>query len=136
MNEIPSTYNPMTNSDLEEFSKDILDDILIQTVNFSRATFKEAQEFRDRLLDDIHRNNLKIIIDLSRCEYIDSTFLGALVVALKKVTERGGEIKYVVPKPEALYLFKLTGLYGVLNLYYSRQDAIDSFVYLPLESLK
>lgn len=136
MNETPSAYNPMINTDIEEFSKEVLGDILIQTVNFSRATFKEAQEFRDLLVSDILQNNLKIIIDLSRCEYIDSTFLGALVVVLKKITERGGEIKYVVPRPEALYLFKLTGLYGVLNLYHSRQDAIDSFVYLPLESFQ
>jgi anti-anti-sigma factor len=134
MSEIPFTDNPILKTDIEDFRKEVFNDILIQTVNFSRATFKEAQEFRDRVVNDILRNNLKIIIDLRRCEYIDSTFLGALVVVLKKITERGGEIKYVAPQAGALYLFKLTGLYGVLNLYYSRKDAIDSFEYLRVET--
>jgi anti-anti-sigma factor len=112
----------------EDFSRDIVGDVLIESVNFSRATFKEAGMFKDRLVYDILRNNLKIVIDLSQCEYIDSTFLGALVVVLKKMTERGGEIKYVIPQPSALYLFKITGLYGVLNLYKSKEEALQGFV--------
>jgi len=80
------------------------------------------------LVYDILMNNEKIIIDLSSCEYIDSTFLGALVVILKKMAERSGEIKYIIPQPSALYLFKITGLYGVLNLYRTREEAIESFV--------
>ncbi len=114
--------------DFEDFTRDIVGDILIESVNFSRATFKEATLFKDRLVYDILKNNLKIVIDLSHCEYIDSTFLGSLVVVLKKMAERGGEIKYVIPQPSALYLFKITGLYGVLNLYRNRAEAVESFL--------
>lgn len=114
--------------DFEDFSREMVGDILIESVNFSRATFKEAGLFKDRLVYDILKNNLKIVIDLSHCEYIDSTFLGSLVVVLKKMAERGGEIKYVIPQPSALYLFKITGLYGVLNLYRNRAEAVESFL--------
>jgi len=102
--------------DFEDFSREMVGDILIESVNFSRATFKEAGLFKDRLVYDILKNNLKIVIDLSHCEYIDSTFLGSLVVVLKKMAERGGEIKYVITQPSALYLFNITGLYCVINL--------------------
>lgn len=127
MQEIPTLYEG-TKIDFEDFTREVIKDILIEKVNFTRATFKEAQEFKDRLVYDILMNNEKIIIDLSSCEYIDSTFLGALVVILKKMAERSGEIKYVIPQPSALYLFKITGLYGVLNLYRTRDEAIESFV--------
>jgi anti-anti-sigma factor len=126
MHQMPTTYAGIK-MDFEDFTKEVLGDVLVEKVNFSRATFKEAQEFKDRLVYDILMNNEKIIIDLSSCEYIDSTFLGALVVILKKMAERGGEIKYVIPQPSALYLFKITGLYGVLNLYRNREEAIESF---------
>ena len=53
-----------------------------------------------------------------------------LVVVVKKMAERGGEVKYVIPQPSALYLFKITGLYGVLNLYKTKSDAIESFKFL------
>jgi anti-anti-sigma factor len=126
MHGIPAEYKGIK-MDFEDFTKEMVGDVLIEKVNFSRATFKEAQEFKDRLVYAILRNNEKIIIDLSSCEYIDSTFLGALVVILKKMAERSGEIKYVIPQPSALYLFKITGLYGVLNLYRNREEALESF---------
>lgn len=120
----------------EDFIKEVVGDITIIKVNLPRATFKEAQIFRDKILYDILTNKFKIIIDLSLCEYIDSTFLGALVIALKKMYERSGEIKYVIPKPEALYLLKLTGLFSVLNLYRTKEDAVDSFNYPTIETLQ
>lgn len=113
--------------EFEDFTREVVGDVLVESVNFSRATVKEAAIFKDRLVYDILKNNLKIVIDLSHCEYIDSTFLGSLVVVLKKMTERGGEIKYVIPQPSAVYLFKITGLYGVLNLYRNKAEAIESF---------
>ena len=132
---IPTVYAETT-AYPEDFIRKVEGDVVILKVNLPRATFKEAEIFRDKILYDILTNKLKIIIDLSICEYIDSTFLGALVIALKKISERGGEIKYVIPKPEALYLLKLTGLYGVLNLYRTSEDAVDSFNYPSIESLE
>lgn len=111
----------------EDFTRELRYDILIERINFTRATFKEAQEFKERIEMDILTNQLKIIIDLSNCEYIDSTFLGVLVVVLKKMAEKSGEIKYIIPKPSAQFLFKITGLYGVLNLYRTVEEAINSF---------
>jgi anti-anti-sigma factor len=119
--------NLVKNIEFEDFSREIIGDVLIEKVNFSRATFKEAQIFKNRLEYDILKGNLKIIIDLNQCEYIDSTFLGTLVVILKKMAERSGEIKYVIPQPSALYLFKITGLYSVLNLYRNKEEALESF---------
>jgi anti-anti-sigma factor len=127
MNESASICNSAINTDYEDFTREEFGKLVVHKVNISRATFKEAQDFRDRLVDDILRNDLRIIIDLSSCEYIDSTFLGALVVILKKMTERSGELKYVVPQQSDLYLFKITGLYGVLNLYRNKEEAIESF---------
>lgn len=126
MHDIPAVKEGY-NFGYEDFTKEVNGDVLIEKVNFSRATFKEAQEFKDRLLYDILTNNIKIIVDLSSCEYIDSTFLGALVVVLKKMADRSGELKYIIPQPSALYLFKITGLYGVLNLYRNKEEALESF---------
>lgn len=112
---------------LEDFQRELIGDVVIEKVNITRATFKEAQEFKDRIVFDIAANNHKIIIDLSNCDYIDSTFLGVLVVVLKKMAEKGGEIKYIIPQPSALYLFKITGLYSVLNLYRNVEEAMISF---------
>lgn len=122
-----SIMNKEVHFGLEDFQRELVNDVVIEKVNISRATFKEAQEFKDRVVFDIAANNHKIIIDLSGCDYIDSTFLGVLVVVLKKMAEKGGEIKYIIPQPSALYLFKITGLYSVLNLYRNIEEAMQSF---------
>lgn len=131
---IPTVYSESTVYQ-EDFMREVVEDIVIEKVNLPRATYKEAQIFKDKILYDVLTNNLKLIIDLSSCEYIDSTFLGSLVIGLKKMAERGGEIKYVIPKPEAIYLLKLTGLFSVLNLYRTSTDAVDSFNYPSIETL-
>lgn len=119
----------------DDFARDVIKELVIYRINITRATFKEAQHFRDMVIQDILLKNLKIIIDLSECDYIDSTFLGALVMILKKTAEFGGEIRYVKPKTNALALIKATGLLRVFNLYNSLQDAIDGFEYRSIDTL-
>ncbi len=116
-----------SNTQYSDFIRTEINDIVVHKINFSRATMKEAQAFKDKVLFDILKKNLKIIIDLSSCEFIDSTFLGVLVVIMKKIEERNGEIKYIRPKESALYVFKITGLYEVLKIYSSIDNAIASF---------
>jgi anti-anti-sigma factor len=78
-----------------EFIKEIHNNILIEIVNLERATLKEAEQFKLILVKDIEEGNKNIIVDLNNCEFIDSTFLGALVVSLKKTTALGGDLKLV-----------------------------------------
>ena len=48
------------------FSSKKVKDIVIESVEFSRATFKEAEDFKNLLAADIDKGNTKIIIDLFR----------------------------------------------------------------------
>jgi anti-anti-sigma factor len=73
--------------------------IVIEIVNLTRATLKEAEEFKKILSRDIELGWKNIIVDLTDCEFIDSTFLGALVITLKKITGLGGNLKLVGFQP-------------------------------------
>ncbi len=111
----------------EDYVRRFERDILIEKVNFVRATMKEATEFRDRVYESIAMKQYKIIIDLTTCEFIDSTFLGALVMILKRISEKGGELKLVVPGSEAFEIMNTMGLYRVFNIYRTTADALKSF---------
>ena len=69
--------------------------VLVEVVNLTRATMKEAEEFKQIIRQDIESGWRKIIVDLSDCEFIDSTFLGVLVISLKRITGLGGDIRLV-----------------------------------------
>jgi len=69
--------------------------------NLSRATLKEAKGFKKLIDDEIHNKTLKMVIDLSTCEFLDSTFIGVLVITLKKMGGSGGELRLVQPSDMA-----------------------------------
>ena len=111
---------------MEDFEKQLSGDVLIEKVNLQRATLVEANIMKKRLLDDIQLNNKNIIIDISKCDFIDSTFLGALVVSLKRTRETGGDIKIVIASSVAKTL-NVTGVLRVFKNYSSVEDALNSF---------
>ena len=65
-----------------EFFREEKDNVVVISVNLKRATLVEAEEFKQVLVNDIQRGFKHIVVDLSNCEFIDSTFLCCLVVSL------------------------------------------------------
>ena len=109
------------------FESEEYDNVLVEVVELTRATLNEAEEFKRRLAEDIEQGHKKIVADLSACEFIDSTFLGTLVISLKKVTSLGGDLRLVGFKPAVHSMFELTRMYRVFETFPNKQDAVNSF---------
>ena len=111
----------------QEYIKEEVGDVIIEKVNLTRATLKEAEEFKTTLIRDIEKGKKKIIVDLSDCEFIDSTFLGALVVSLKRITTLGGDLKLVGFQPNVRSMFELTRMHRVFESFETIDMAVESF---------
>jgi len=111
----------------QEYIKEEVGDVVVEKVNLSRATLKEAEDFKRTLVRDIESGKKRIVVDLAHCEFIDSTFLGALVVSLKKITALGGDLKLVGFQPNVRSMFELTRMYRVFESYKTKDEAIQSF---------
>jgi anti-anti-sigma factor len=109
------------------FSKEIYDDVIVEIIELTRATFREAQEFKNILTEDINNNYLKFVIELEGCEFIDSTFLSTLVTTLKKLLTKGGNIKLASINSEVQSLLELTGTHHVFEIYKNKEGAIKSY---------
>ena len=101
--------------------------IILFKVNLLRATIKEAEVFKNMLMKDIDSGNNKLVIDLSFCEFIDSTFLGTIVISLKRVTNLGGDIKLVGFQPTVRSMLELTRISKVFETFESTDEALSSF---------
>ena len=110
-----------------DFTVERIKDIMIVKVNFSRATLKESKDLKNILFDGIDIGERKIIVDLSMCEFVDSTFMGTLVVSLRKVSALNGDLKLVELHPSARSLFELARLFRIFETFNSREEAIESF---------
>lgn len=111
----------------QEYVKEEVGDIIVEKVNLTRATLKEAEEFKQALVKDIESGKKRIVVDLTGCEFIDSTFLGALVVSLKKITALGGDLKLVGFQPNVRSMFELTRMYRVFESFETKEEAVASF---------
>ena len=96
--------------------------IAIEKVELLRATLNEAQEINNNLLDDIS-NYKKIIVDLSSCNYIDSTFFGAMVNAYRKIKAKGGSIVLIIGDTflSKSYIYK--DISSIFKVYHSLKEA-------------
>ncbi len=102
-------------------------DVLVEIINTERATLNEAHELKEKLNKRIDEGFRKIVIDLTACEFVDSTFLGTLVGALKKIVKLQGDLKIVGFRPAVKSMFELTRLFRIFETFTDLQDAIRSF---------
>ena len=111
-----------------DFIHEEVGNICIETVNFSRATLKETEPFRNRIKQDIERGFRNIVIDLSLCDFCDSSFIGALVVCTKKSFVNSSKFVIIVRQETSLSdIFQAIRLDRVLTIYKTREDALKYF---------
>ncbi len=111
-----------------DFEKQLSGEVVIEKVNLLRATTVEASIMKKRLFDNIHLSKKKIIVDISRCDFVDSSFLGALVISLKRTRETGGNIKIVTGSSIVKETLHITGFLRVFENYSSVEDALKSYM--------
>lgn len=112
--------------DYEEFKIKIIDDIAIVTVDLVVATQRDAKPIWDELeLKGILEWD-KVIIDLSLCSFIDSTFIGMLVRIFKAISNKNGQMKLVFPEKSAKLFFHTSGITKIVNCYDTLIDAVNS----------
>ena len=112
---------------MDAFEKIYIDDILVIAVNPTRATINEAIVFRTVVKEDINSGYNKLVIDLSKCDYIDSTFFGAIIMALGMMNDIGDKLRVVKPVNPKEDIFITTNTIRLFDLYKTREDAIKSF---------
>lgn len=92
----------------------------------NEATSDNVKEFRSMLASLLEGElTADIYVDLSCIEYMDSSFLGAIVAVSKEMSERSGKLVLVSPRPQILALLELTRLYKICRIYQSRQEAFN-----------
>lgn len=114
---------------LKDLTEEKIDDVLLVTINISSATLDNAQKFKDFLLRRIEKGENRILIDCSQIIYMDSTFLGSLVFALKKLAAGGGNLKLIISNISSPVwtMFETTRMSKVFEMFQDKDSAIESF---------
>jgi anti-sigma B factor antagonist len=84
-----------------------------------------APEFKQRVAAPIDAGRANVIVDLSETTFIDSSSLGVLIGAHRRLKLRGGSLTVVCDNDAIVKTFRITGLDGVFTLVRSLDDALD-----------
>lgn len=83
-----------------------------------------APALREELASLIDNENTDLIVDLTSVSFMDSTGLGVLVGALKKVRTLGGDLRLVIDQEKILKVFRITALTQVFTIHSSLDEAL------------
>jgi anti-sigma B factor antagonist len=83
-----------------------------------------APEFKERIAGAIDDGRDRVVVDLGGTTFIDSSSLGVLISAHRKLSGRGGRLLIACDVPAVLNTFKITGLDSVLELVRTRDEAL------------
>jgi len=85
-----------------------------------------APQLGRRLLSLFDEGKTRVVVDLSAVTFMDSTGIGVLIDALRRLTSRSGSLVLVCPTERILRPFEVTGLVGYLKIFPSREEAVGA----------
>lgn len=85
-----------------------------------------APQLKERIAQLVDEGNERLVINLEKVDFMDSTGLGVLLGALKRVREREGSLAIVCPPGPVHRVLTLTGLHKVFSIYESLADVPTS----------
>jgi anti-sigma B factor antagonist len=89
--------------------------------------YEASPQLRECLADQIHAGARRLVLDLSKVTFIDSTAIGVLVGAVMRLHEESGGSLAVVCSEEnrrVLRIFEIAGVDSLIALHRSREEAL------------
>ena len=83
-----------------------------------------APELKQKLTDAIEGGKSRIVVDLTETSFLDSTALGVLIGAVKRLRSREGALVIVNVDQNIAKTFEITGLDQIFTILATRDDAI------------
>ena len=91
-------------------------DILLEITVKGEIDAYTAPKLRDTIFPLSERNGVKMVIDLSAVNYMDSTGLGVFVGVFKNVKANNGQFKIIGLSGRLKRLFDITGLADIIDI--------------------
>jgi anti-sigma B factor antagonist len=84
----------------------------------------KAPKLRDALIEEISSGVRHVVVELSQVEFMDSTGIGVLVGAKRRLDASGGRFNVVAPSTSVAKVLHLTGLYRAWQVAPTVADAL------------
>ncbi|BBM86918.1 STAS domain-containing protein [Candidatus Uabimicrobium amorphum] len=96
-------------------------------INEEVLDVSNSREFKNELKQHLQKYN-KLIFDMNKLNFVDSSGIGVLLFCLREVNKCGGDLKMFGVGRQVMALFELIRMQKVFSIYENEEQAIQSFV--------
>jgi anti-sigma B factor antagonist len=89
------------------------------------ADLHTAPELKEALGAAIDAGAVDVVVDLTETTFVDSSALGVLIGALRRLTPQGGQLSLVVADTNLRRIFEITRLDRVFDIHETRAVALE-----------
>ena len=82
---------------------------------------------REKITELLKKGEKKIILNMARISYLDSSGTGEVVSLLMKVRKAGGELKLLSLSQKIKDIFQIAQLLSIFDYYINEEEAVNSF---------
>src|SRR5579871_1845895 len=107
-----------------------LGDVAVVVLPVTELDASNSADFK-RDVTPLLDTNMKLVLDLSRLLFADSSGLGAFISCLRRVNSRGSDLKLCGMSEPIRALFELVGMHRVFDIYPTREAAARAFLPNP-----
>ena len=109
-----------------EIAVDQIENIAVAVVPVDELDASNAGEFK-RDIGPVLQANTKLVLDLSRLRFVDSSGLGAILSCLRQLSAKSGDLKLCGMSKQVRALFELVRMHRIFDIYGTREEAVKAF---------
>ena len=109
-----------------EIAVDRAGDVAVAVLPVDELDASNAAEFK-RDIASVLEGNMKVVFDLSRLRFVDSSGLGAFLSCLRQVNAKGGDLKLCGMSKPVRTVFELVRLHRIFDMVATREEAVRAF---------
>ena len=112
---------------MDIFKLELFEGIAVVKVDIPSATLREAKSLWEIFESEQIFDWRKIIIDLSECTFVDSTFIGMIIKIYRRVNETNSQLKLVFPQLNNTESFRVVGITKIMQCFKNIDHAVKSY---------
>jgi anti-sigma B factor antagonist len=113
-----------------ELAIDKIGDVAVVIVPVDELDASNASELKRDIAPALQANT-KLLLDLSRVRFMDSSGLGAMLSCLRQLTAKKGDLKLCGMSKQVRGAFELVRLHRIFDIYASKAEAVAAFQAQP-----
>src|ERR1700690_637948 len=109
-----------------EIAVDRIESVAVAAVPVDELDASNAGEFK-RDIRPVFQANFRLVLDLSRLRFVDSSGLGPMLSCLRQLSAKSGDLKLCGMSKQVRALFELVRMHRIFDIYGTKEEAVKAF---------